>query len=137
MRAEAKYLDEVGEIDVSRIGGECQTNVLLDRAPGQQTGLLEYDAETSGAGGTELTAEVRIESGCDPEDRGLAATGRTDQHAKRSGLEPKFQAANDLNRYAVGRQKALRIDAKLKCRGVSSDLHVVQAVAPKSFRWPA
>ena len=137
MRAEAEYLDELRQIGGGIACRQCQPDVLLDRAPGQKAGFLKYDAKPTGSGGTEFATEIRIEPGRDPQDRRLAASGRADQRAERSRLEPKLQAANDLDRRAVGRQEGLRIDAKFKRGGVASGLRVVQAVVPKGFRSPA
>ena len=50
-------------------------------APGQQTRLLEHraDARHRGAAPLERTLEVGVETADDPQQRGLAATGRSDQ----------------------------------------------------------
>src|ERR1700727_2178160 len=134
MRTKAERLKELLEIDVGLVGGKCQANIVLDRAPGQQARLLKNHPETPGAGGTELSQEISVEAGCNPQNGRFAAPGRTDQRAERSGLEPKFQIPNHLDRRSIGRQEALRIDAKLKRGGVSSGSRVFQAAVPKGFR---
>lgn len=134
MRTKAEYLDQFVHVGVGIGGGQCKPDILLDRAPGQQARPLKYNPETSGSGGEALSPEVSIEAGRDPQNCRLAATGRTDQRAKRSGLKSKFQVPNDFDPRAVGRQVALRIDAKLKRGGVSSGSRVFQAAVPKGFR---
>src|ERR1035438_1674626 len=126
MRAEAKYLEEIAEVDIGSIGRKREADVVLDRSPRQQARFLKYDPETPRPRGAEPTAEIRIQPGCDLEDCGLATTGGADQCAERSGVEPQFQVANNLHRHAICRQKALRFDPKLKRGGVSSDLRVGQ-----------
>ena len=120
MRTEAESLEELGEIDVRLMDGKRQADVVLDRAPRQQTRLLKHHPETPSSGSTELAPEIGVEAGCDPQNGGLAATGRTDQRAERSGFEPKLKIPDHLDRRAIGRQEALRIDAKFKWGGVSS-----------------
>jgi hypothetical protein len=134
MRAETEYLEEIAEIDIGSVGGQRQADIFLDRPPRQQSRFLKYDPQTPGAWGAELAAEIRIQPGGNFENRGLAATGRADQRAKRSGVEPQFQTPNHFHQRAIGGHKALGLDAKLKRSGVSSGLRVVQAVAPRGFR---
>ena len=74
MRTEAERREEIREIDVGLRGGKRQADVVLDRAPGQQTGLLKNHPEPPGSGGTELPPEISIQAGRDPQDRRLAAT---------------------------------------------------------------
>ena len=134
MRAEAEYLDQIGEIDVNLMSGKRQADVFSDRAPGQQARFLEHNPETPGSRCTQFAAKIQIESGRDLQDRRLAAAGGANQRRERSGVEPKFEVANDLDWRTIGRQVALRIDAKLKRIGVSSDLRVVQVAAPEGFQ---
>src|SRR6266436_1431357 len=114
MRAETEYLEEIAEMDIGSIGGKRQADIFLDRPPRQQSRFLKYDPQTPGTWGAELAAEIRIQPGGDFENRGLAATGRTDQRAKRSGVEPQLQTPNHFHRRAIGGNKALGLDAKLK-----------------------
>ena len=134
MRAEAKYPEEIAEVGIGAIGRQREADVVLDGTPGQQARFLKHDPETPRSRGAKPAAEIRIEPGGDLEDRGLATTGGADQGAERPGVEPQFQVPNNLHRHAICRQKALRLDPKLKRVGVSSDLRVVQAVAPRGFQ---
>jgi hypothetical protein len=102
VRTEAESFDEIREIDIDLVGGKRQADVVLDCAPRQQTRLLKNHSETPGAGGTKLSLEISIQPGSDPQNRGLAATGGTDQRAARSGLEAKFQVPNDIDPRAIG-----------------------------------
>ncbi len=135
VRAEAEGFDQLGQIGGSGLSPwQRQPDILLDRAPGQKPRLLKHNAETPGSGRADSTAEIRIQPCRDLQDRGLAATRRADQRAERAGFEPKVEATNDLDRRAIGRPVALRIDAKFKRGGVASGLRVVQAVVPEGFR---
>ena len=120
MGGKAERRDQLGQIGGGLVNRQSKADVLLDGAPGQQPRLLKDHAEAPGAGGPEFPAEIPVEAGRDPQDRGLAAARRPDQRAEGSRLEPKFQAMNDFDRRAVGRQKGLRIDAKFKRGGVAS-----------------
>ncbi len=134
MRAKTENPDQFGEVDAGTVRGEREPDVLFDGAPCQQAGLLKHHAETAGSRGAKFAAKIGVEAGRDLQDRGLAAAGRADQRAERSGLEPKIEAAHDLDRRAVGRKVALGVDAKLKQGGAASGLRVVQAVARQGLR---
>jgi hypothetical protein len=125
----AKHLNQLRQIGGGLASRQCKPDVVLDRAPGQKARLLKYNPETSGSRFPEPTTEIPIEAGCDLQDRRLAATGRADQCAERSGFEPRPRTTSTGVPSADN-----RIDAKLKRGGVASGLRVVQAVAPKGFR---
>jgi hypothetical protein len=60
--------------------GQSQSDVFLDRAPWEQTGLLKNRSDPEFVGGwVDSAFEVPIQTHHDAQDRRLSNSGRTDQ----------------------------------------------------------
>ena len=135
VRAKAESLDQFGQVDAGTVSGQARAGCSARRCAMPTGAAPETPCRGGRIPGCDSSpVKIGVEPGCDLQDGGLAAAGRADQRAERSGLEPKIEAAHDLDRGAVGRKVALGVDAKLKQGGAASGLRVVQAVARQDLR---
>jgi hypothetical protein len=78
----------------------------------------------------DAAAIIAVETGDDPEHRGLAAAGRADEHGHLATAEHEADVAQHLQPLAGGSYEGFLLDLDIKQRAAASGTHVVQRAAP-------
>lgn len=84
--------------DLRLLAAQHEAQIVLDRAPGQQAGLLENVADAGPLRHLDAALETAIETGHDVEQRGLAAAGGTGEDHRFARSQGEVQAAENLSR---------------------------------------
>lgn len=79
------------EVAAGQGTGQGEAHVLLDRAPREQTRLLEDDTEAATTGAMHLPVELRVEPCHDPQHRALPAARLAEDGPKGPRLEAETQ----------------------------------------------
>src|SRR5262249_24523047 len=119
VRVETQRAEQRVEVRLSRLR-RSKPHVLLERAPRQQSRLLEHHAELTVVGERNGAVGVAVEAGDDPQQGGLAASGRANQGADLAACEAQRQPVDHMELAARGGAKRLVLDRDVKPSGGAS-----------------
>ncbi len=108
-----------------------QPYVIIDRAPWQQARFLEYHADAGVRCMDDAAAIIGIETGHDPQHRGLAAAGWPDQCDQFAVIEGECEIAQHVDPLAGGVDECLLFDRDFKPHAAASGTRVFQKAAPR------
>src|SRR3954447_25292639 len=132
------------QFQIAEQGRECDfiderggdTDIFLDRAPGQQPRFLEHHAKACTRGTRHAASKILVQTGENPQQRALATAGRTNDHANLAGAKRKVDTSEYVLTFASRVQKRLAFDIDLKLHGASNGRHGLQKAARIAFRSP-